>query len=490
MANIFKAISSKTQQIYTNVLNGLYHKQLGTDPQTDDGSKKIYIPRGGTGLQKYSGYIFEDFDSNLNQKKGQQIYTEMRLSDPSIGAIMTLYENLIKQLDFTFEAASDKPQDIEAKEYMESVIADLELPWSDQLSEILNFLPYGSSLFEKNYKRCNKNNSNYPDNKIRLDSLSIRPVDSIEKWSFDTETGKLLGALQLFHPDWQWHFLPISKCVLFKTRSNKENPEGRSIFRNAYRSWLFKKNMENIEAIGVERDVVGTPLIYIDPSIANPNGSAEQKSAYEMYQKIGKNIKNHQQACIVLPSIFDEKGNRLVSVELLENKGSKYYDTNKIINRHDFNMLKSVLCEFINIGSEGRGSYALVEAKMDLFKISLNSIANIICDTINAQLIPSLIKLNAFQNLTDYPKMVHSSVENSDLDNLGKFINNVVSVGAITPDIEMEDFLRDCADLPNTADYKDTPTQRIANRKKVDIGSEVGNPNSQQHQIKEGDINE
>ena len=47
----------------------------------------------------------------------------------------------------------------------------------------------------------------------------------------------------------------------FTTRKRRGNPEGKSILRNSYRNWYFKKNIQNIEGIGIERDVGGMPVI-------------------------------------------------------------------------------------------------------------------------------------------------------------------------------------------------------------------------------------
>ena len=38
-----------------------------------------------------------------------------------------------------------------------------------------------------------------------------------------------------------------------------DNPEGRSILRNAYFSWYFEKKIAEIEGIGIARDLAGLP---------------------------------------------------------------------------------------------------------------------------------------------------------------------------------------------------------------------------------------
>jgi hypothetical protein len=49
--------------------------------------------------------------------------------------------------------------------------------------------------------------------------------------------------------------------MLFRTKSRKGSPEGKSILRNAYRSWYFKRRIQEIEGIGIERDLAGFPTL-------------------------------------------------------------------------------------------------------------------------------------------------------------------------------------------------------------------------------------
>jgi len=281
----------------------------------------------------------------------------------------------------------------------------------------------------------------------------------------------------------------MAKSCLFRTRSFKNNPEGRSLFRNAYRSWYFKKNMENMEAIGVERDIAGIPLLRLPGELLNNNNSVEQNSALSAYRKMASKLHTHEQAYVILPSDRDDKGNLLFEFDTIEAKGRKFYKTDEIIKRYDYAIAKSVLAEFLNLGENGKGSYALSKDKTDLFKLSLNSIADIICETINKQVIQSLIKLNTFDNLTDYPKLTHEGLENYDLSDLGKFLKDTVDSGLITPDTQLEDYLRNIANLPEREDYEETPTQHVADTKQKETKGNKRNDDKgdKTSKVKEGE---
>jgi hypothetical protein len=50
--------------------------------------------------------------------------------------------------------------------------------------------------------------------------------------------------VQMAPPRYQTTVIPIEKSLLFRTSIAKGNPEGVSLLRTAYRSWYFKKRLE------------------------------------------------------------------------------------------------------------------------------------------------------------------------------------------------------------------------------------------------------
>ncbi|GHV41326.1 hypothetical protein FACS189490_08000 [Clostridia bacterium] len=72
--------------------------------------------------------------------------------------------------------------------------------------------------------------------------LPIRSQDNLWEWKYD-DHDNLEGLIQCAPPSFQMVFIPIEKAIHFKTKSRKGNPEGRSVLRNAYRSWYFKRRI-------------------------------------------------------------------------------------------------------------------------------------------------------------------------------------------------------------------------------------------------------
>lgn len=125
----------------------------------------------------------------------------------------------------------------------------------------------------------------------------------------------------------------------------------------------------------------------------------------------------------------------------------------------------TVMADFILLGHQGTGSYALSSDKSQLFKEAIKTYLDIICEVFNRQAIPRLIEANGqhFQGITDYPKLVHGDVEHIDLGVLGDFLQKMSASGILMPDEDMEDYVREAAQLPErTASRRTSANTRAA----------------------------
>ena len=405
---------------------------------------------GRIGQRRYGGIIYEEFLHELRGHKGIETYREMSDNDDTIGAILFAVEMLIRHAKWDVLAKGNTEKDDEAKSFVLSCMNDMQETWIDTISEILSFLTYGWSAHEIVYKRRNgkrkdpRTNSKFSDGLIGWQKLPIRSQDSLYQWKYDSYDN-LISMIQRPAPDFEEIEIPIQKLLIFRTKSNKNNPEGRSILRNAYRDWYFKKRMQEIEGIGIERDLAGFPVLTAPEGmdIWNINDEEMQK-AYANAVSYVKGIRRDSYEGIVLPSGW--------KLELLSPGGgsSKVTDTDKIIQRYDSRIAMTVLADFILLGHQNVGSFALSSDKTSLFANAIGAYLDIICEVFNSKAIPDLIDINgnAFDGITDYPELTHGDIEETDLTVLGGFISQAVSCGAITPDETLEGYLREKANIP------------------------------------------
>jgi phage gp29-like protein len=368
-------------------------------------------------------------------------------------------EKVITRLEWRVDPYSDdssdgdvKPEDKEAAAFIESCIHDMSDSWDATLSQILSMLVFGFSYHEIVYK-IRKGDSNDPkrrskhnDGKIGWRKMPIRAQETLFRWEIDADGG-IQAMVQVDPSTGGIHTIPIDKALLFRTVTTKNNPEGRSILRNAYRPWFFKRRIEEIEAIGIERDLAGLPVAYLPPEYLSSSASAEQQAVLASIQSIVTSIKRNEQEGIVMPAMYDDAGHKMFDLQLLSSGGSRQFDTDKIINRYDQRMSMSILSDFILLGSDRVGSYALGASKMDLWSMAVDSIAKNIAEVMNQYAIPRLMKLNGM-DVSRAPYLTYGEVSHVDLTEISDFVTKLAQAGVLMPDPKLEDYLRELAGLP------------------------------------------
>lgn len=410
--------------------------------------------------------LYEEFLPELRGIKGVQAYTEMADNDATVGAILFAIEMLMRNCEFHVEPAGNSSKDKECAEFVESCMNDMERTWTDTMSEILSFLTYGWSYHEIVYKRrvgktsSPITNSKYADGLIGWRKLPIRAQDTLYGWEYKDDTDELVGMTQNPPPHYDRITIPLDKALHFRTRSRKDNPEGRSILRTAYRAYYFKKRIEEIEGYGIERDLAGFPVLYSPPELdIFDEDDPEMAEALAWAEGIVSSIRRDAREGLVLKGGY-EQGNGW-KLELLTSGSRRQFDTNAIIDRYDKRIATSVLADFVMMGQNQVGSFALADSKTKVFALAIGTYLDVICEVFNNQAIPRLIDVNGdhFKGITDYPKMKHGDIEDVDLTQIASYIKEMVGIGAIVPDEELEEFIRRAGGLPEKA-VTDSPAER------------------------------
>lgn len=403
---------------------------------------------GRLGQKRYGGFFYEEFLRELQGKKGMAVYQEMSENDDTIGAILFSIEMLIRQASWDVKPGGTTPADEEARDFVLSCMDDMSDTWSDTISEILSFLTYGWSAHEIVYKRrCGKRSdpqlrSKYTDGLIGWQKLPIRSQDTLYEWLYD-DNDNIRGIIQNPPPDFGFIEIPVEKLLLFKTKSRKGNPEGRSILRNAYRDWYFKRRIQEIEGIGIERDLAGFPVLTAPEGLDIWNAEdSEMVAIKNAAENIVQNIRRDSLEGLVAPNGWELK--------LLTSGGQRQFDTSAVIERYDSRMAMTCMADFILLGHQNVGSFALSSDKTKMFSMAIGSYLDIICEVFNNQAIPALIDINGdyFSGITDYPTLTHGDVEDANLEKLGDYISKMITCGALIPDESVEDFVREQAGMP------------------------------------------
>ena len=418
---------------------------------------------GRTGQQRYGGVFYEEFLPELRGQRGIRTYKEMSENDDIIGAILFAVKMLIRNVHWGVQPGGTEEIDEECAAFVESCLYDMEDSWTGTLSEILSFLVYGWSAHEIVYKRRMGRNrdvrlgSKHSDGLIGWQKLPIRAQDTLYQWEYGTNDD-LHGMTQMPPPDFGFITIPIEKLLLFRTEIRKGNPEGRSVLRNAYRSWFFKKRFQEIEGIGIERDLAGLPVLVAPEGVDIWDNDPDIVRTRTLAETLVKNIRRDSMEGIVLPAGWDLK--------LLSTGGKRNFDTNATIDRYDTRMAMTVLADFVLLGHQKVGSFALSDNKTEMFSLAIGAFLDIICEEFNKKAIPYLVDVNGehFGGITDYPELVHGDIETQDLGKLGDYIQKMTGIGVLQPDSGLEDFVRQQAGLPERLDEYTEPNMTPPHR--------------------------
>ena len=408
---------------------------------------------GATGLRRSGGFVLEEFLPQLQGTKARLVYREMSDNDPVIGGILLAFNEVMGRLDWHIEKPDEATADeVLAYNFIDEAFHDTEDGWDNTLSQILSMLIYGWSVCEVVYKiRGGKNanplyRSKYADGRIGWRKFPIRAQDSFFQWQFG-QHGQIEAMVQMDIATGM-HTIPMQKALLFRTNEFKGNPEGISILRRAYSSWYYKKRIQEIEAIGIERDLAGLPVVYAPQEWFSSNADEGIKASLQAVQSMVTSIKRNETEGVVIPYITDENGNRMLTLELLNSGGSRSFDTQSIIDRYNKMIATSMLADFVLLGQGNVGSFALGSQKLESWQMIVESLARSICDVFNKQAIDKLLLLNGIE-VDNPPRLTFGSVANADLSVLAPYIATLSDAGLLTPDDpDLEAWVRQQANMP------------------------------------------
>jgi hypothetical protein len=413
---------------------------------------------GVTGLKRASGYLDEEFLPQLKGRKAIQVYREMADNDAIIGALLFAIGNLLRNVTWNVAPAGKSTDDAKAAKFVEECMEDMSHSWDEMITEILSCLVYGWSMHEIVYKRRMspwskdpRQKSQFTDGLIGWRKIPIRGQETLQRWLFD-DTGGIQGMVQMAPPNYQTQTLPIERSLLFRYGASKNSPEGRSMLRNAYRSWFYKKRLEEFESIGVERDLAGLPKLGVPAAYLKAKPGSEQFKQVEALKKMVRGVRRNEQEGILFPLAYDEDTKQpLFTFDLVGSGGGRQFQTDTLIQRYEQRMLMTVLADWIMVGHDGTGTYNMHVDKTGVFKSSLNATAKNIADVFNRHAIPRLFAMNGWKP-AQLPRIVPSDVDAPDLTQLGGFLAQTAGLGISWNDADMEKFLRSAAGLPELSD--------------------------------------
>lgn len=432
---------------------------------------------GASGLNVSSGQVQEELHPNLQGRRALETWRTMTDSDSVVGAIMFAIEMLVRQVQWRVDKEDATDEDAE---FLDGCREDMSMSWGDFISEAFSMLPYGWAFHEIVYKKrtgykppgSKQPSSKFSDGKIGWRKLPLRGQETLDHWEFADDDGSVQAFVQKPAPSYEDRVIPMEKGLLFRTKVYKGNPEGRSVLRSAYVSWYYKKRIQQIEGTGIERDLAGFPTFWLPAEMLSDDAPTEMVAARSAFENLGKNIRRDQQEFMLMPLAYDERGNKMYDFTLVSSGGTRTFNTDAIIARYNKEIAMSVLADFILLGHENVGSFALSSDKTDLFAVALGTFLDSIEDVLNRYAVPRLFQLNG-KNLENLPAIRHEDIEKPNLAELGAYITALTNAGVpLFPDEDLEAYLREAGNLPELSE--ETKKAREERQQEQENSDETG----------------
>ena len=443
---------------------------IAADPQGAIPARSDTAIAGVEGYLQGGGVVVDDPLSKLNGPRGRTLYREMAESDTTVGAVLFGLEMWLRCVPWTFEPVTRDDRDAMADaEFIESVVMeDTGRAWEEFISDLRSTWVYGWSWFDLPLKRRQGfidrdelRSSRFDDGMMGLQDFAFRPQETLLTWDIDSETGYVRGWRQTPPQGGRTQYLDKHRALHLIGRTNKGSPEGASILRNAYRAYYYLKNIQSIEAIAIERELNGFPVVKVPSELMNrarpgPDATPDPAAVLllKQYEDMARNIKNNHQAGAVVVSDPWRDGDGRVStmpqyeIQLLNTNGQRAIDTTRVKEGYQQDVARSMLFDFVMLGQGDKGSFALSQSKIDMCISGVEGWVRMLEDGINRSVIPRIWRANG-KDMSRMPRAKAGKVQKATLDSLGQYIERVSRSGFdLTQSAELRQELLNAADLP------------------------------------------
>lgn len=359
-------------------------------------------------------------------------YHEMIDHDHLVRAFASTLQLLFSNMDFSLEREEGEEDDT-LHELAEKMFTDWgKGDWNTFLREYVSTFLFGFSVFELVLRQG--------ETGYEVDDLVFHPqIYLTAEWE-DSATLKGFSSRLTDTP------LDIARLMYAQGVGNfNHSPYGQSLLRAAYIHYRNKTQIMASEIYHVKANLEGIPVVRMDTS------EDGWKESWARVQQSLKDIKRGHGSGVMLSSnTFTDADGRITNVrrndiDLMSVGGSKFIDTNALVQREDTAIARALMAEFLVMVGQNTGSYALSKETTSMFKLLVEGMAQHLCDTFNHQVIKPLWVLNG-QDYQTMPKLTYDSAGLS-LEAMAVFINALSSAG-VTLSESQQEYLFEFGGLP------------------------------------------
>lgn len=395
-------------------------KQLNIQGNTNVLGTSGLLVRNGL-IQEEENALLQRFDTRI------QLYKEMG-NDVTIATLLDCIKLPLLSAEFSVVPGAGETADVETAELIRKSLFNMKgQSWRSHVRDMLDAIEYGFAMGEIVLEKRD-------DGFLYLRNIEPRGQETLRRWEFDGNNP--ITFVQRDPITFAENSLPMDKLVHFAFRGRKGNPEGRSMLRSLYRPYKFKKEFEIFQAIGIERDIGGMPVMEMPEAVVQSSAEIAEIDAAL------RNIRMGEEQFLRTP--FGWK------LTAYNSGGKKFYKIDDVIETLKMDIFLRGFSQFLTLGTQNTGTQALVQGDIDFFHLSLIAIQQELLEVWNQQLVPYLLLSNGIELQPDQhpPQIVWSDPGSVDVKGLMEAFRSGVEIGAFSVSDSDEDYLRDVYDLP------------------------------------------
>lgn len=382
----------------------------------------------GIRTQKRSVNIYHEYEYAKNLVEIQSRINEyniMRKSDAQIGGLLKVLKLPIRKAEWSIEGGRE-----DIREFIEQNLkTGLKHPFEDFVRLVLTFMEFGFSVFEKVFM-FDEASGYFKWKKFQfLPHATIYEIVGEEDGGLKEVQQFSASDMELgeaFAPNIK---IPAKYCLIFV--NDKEGDwYGTSVFRNAYGNYKIKDTLIKIDAIRHDRFGVGIPYMKMKMNY--------KKDDLVIAENVLQNMRSHEYMYMIIPPGVEGTVDEGFGIMSAEGTGT---DIMKSIHYHDESMSKSVLAQFIDLGTSQSGNRALGQSFIDLYIASLNGYTGMIEQMMNKFAIRQLVDFN-WGKQEEYPVLRFEEIKAADVVEIAPILKDLAESGWLTPNRDDENKIR------------------------------------------------
>lgn len=379
--------------------------------------------------------------------QGRSLLQEMNImseTDDTVGSMMWCIATTLSQVTFKHVPQVDgkddesSPEAIAAAEFADTLLVDMQEPFTDHIDVALRMVPLGFSLAEIVLKQRTTENSRFNDKMWGIESLPARDPLSILGWKYSPDNRHIVAACQ---STWEGSSeIPTWKLLHYRTTASMENPWGRPLFQNAWKAWKYKTKLQDVEAVGAERELVGLPVFGMPQEVlddasdvddaGNPTDVAKKAQAMiRSAQDAVSKTRLNKSGGLIIPSdtyAEDTTGDRTpkFSFKLVTTAGQRSIDIRQPIRDYDRAIARVAMMQFLHLGDRSTGSYSLSDDQSSMAVRSMMSLIRKIVAEWNRKALPLVWLANA-KDRRYMPRLAGSELSKEGMQAIGAFLAGI-----------------------------------------------------------------